>query len=263
MVTAAFLDRYRDADSPLHRADARVKLVTAFGYILAISFTRSGDWGVLAMLALPLLGLAAASRLGVMSLVRRTFLALPFLAAAFPLLFTTPGAPILVVPVLGWDIAREGVTLLATIVARSWLAVGAGVLLVSTTPVAELLRASRALGVPAVLVSTLFFAYRYAFVIGDEAQRMLRARTSRSAALDGRRAGGSLRWRIGVAGSMVGSLFARSLERSDRIFAAMQARGYAGEILLLEPPREGATGILGGATLVTYGALVQLLARLA
>ncbi len=237
--------------------------MTAFGYILAISFTRSGDWPVLAALAVPLLGLAAASRLGVMSLIRRTFLALPFLAAAFPLLFTTPGEPIVVLPVLGWDISGEGVTLLATIVARSWLAVGAGVLLVSTTPVAELLRASRALGVPVVLVSTLFFAYRYAFVIGDEAQRMLRARASRSAALEGRRAGGSLRWRIGVAGAMVGSLFARSLERSDRIFAAMQARGYAGDILVLETPREGATGLFAGAVVVGYGTLVQLIARMA
>ncbi|HEY6569495.1 MAG TPA: energy-coupling factor transporter transmembrane component T, partial [Candidatus Limnocylindrales bacterium] len=32
-----------------------------------------------------------------------------------------------------------------------------------------------------------------------------------------------------VTGSMVGSLFLRSYERSERIYAAMQARGFEGE----------------------------------
>ena len=58
---------------------------------------------------------------------------------------------------------------------------------------------------------------------------MLLARASRSAALEGRRAGGGLRWRARVAGSLVGTLFVRSLERSERVHAAMLARGYDGE----------------------------------
>lgn len=262
-MAAAFLERYREADSALHRADPRVKLGATFGYVAAIAFTRTGDWGTLAALTAPLLGLALASRLGVWALARRAFIALPFAAAAMPLLFTTPGDSLFSVPLLGWTASREGAVLLGTIMARSWLAVAAGVLLVSATPVAELLRASRAFRVPPLLVSTLFFAYRYAFVIGDEAQRMLRARASRSATLVDHHAGGALRWRASVAGSMVGSLFARSLDRSDRIYAAMQARGYRGEVLLLDPPREGVRGLVGGFALVAYGAVVQLLARLA
>lgn len=262
-MAAAFLDRYREADSALHRADPRVKLATAFGYVGAITFTRAGDWGVLAALAVPLVVLALASRLGVWGLARRAFIALPFAAAAVPLLFTTPGEPAFRLPVLGWTASMEGAVLLGTIMARSWLAVAAGVLLVSTTAVPELLRASRAFRVPPLVVTTLFFAYRYAFVISKEAQRMLRARASRSATLAGQRAGGTLRWRARVTGAMVGSLFGRSLDRSDRVYAAMQSRGYRGELVLLDPPREGAPGLTAGVTLVAYGALVQALARLA
>ena len=44
------------------------------------------------------------------------------------------------------------------------------------------------------------------------------------------RGGGSIRWRAGVVGGMVGSLFLRSYERSERIYAAMQARGFDGEL---------------------------------
>ena len=64
----------------------------------------------------------------------------------------------------------------------------------------------------------------------DESSRMSRARASRSAAApDGRKGGGSIAWRAKVTGSMVGSLFLRSYERSERIYAAMQARGFEGE----------------------------------
>jgi cobalt/nickel transport system permease protein len=42
-------------------------------------------------------------------------------------------------------------------------------------------------------------------------------------------------WRANVTGNMVGQLFLRSYERSDRIYNAMLARGYAGQIRTLHP----------------------------
>jgi cobalt/nickel transport system permease protein len=35
---------------------------------------------------------------------------------------------------------------------------------------------------------------------------------------------------------MAGSLFLRSFDRADRIYAAMASRGYAGEVRTLPPP---------------------------
>ena len=71
--------------------------------------------------------------------------------------------------------------------------------------------------------------YRYLSVIGEEALRLLRARDSRSVRV-GRHSGGSLLWRAQVLGNMVGSLFLRSYERRERVFDAMTARGYDGEL---------------------------------
>ncbi|MFN8419569.1 MAG: energy-coupling factor transporter transmembrane component T [Anaerolineae bacterium] len=45
-----------------------------------------------------------------------------------------------------------------------------------------------------------------------------------------RRSGGSLRWRAQVAGGMIGNLFLRSYERSERVYAAMLSRGYQGQV---------------------------------
>ena len=128
-------------------------------------------------------------------------------------------------------------------------------------PALDLLRAMRALGVPRILVATVSFMYRYLFVIAEEAQRLLRARDSRSAGLEGHRCGGSVRWRGRVLGHMVGSLFLRSYERSERVYAAMQARGYDGEVRFLRDNAWRLAEIVVAAALVLYVVGVQVYAR--
>jgi cobalt/nickel transport system permease protein len=88
------------------------------------------------------------------------------------------------------------------------------------------------------LVSVVSFMYRYMYVIADEALRLNRARQARSAT-PGPKAGGSLRWRAKVLGGMIGSLFLRSYERSERVYAAMLSRGFDGSFrtVKMEPLR--------------------------
>lgn len=247
----------------MHRADARVKLCATLAYILAVALTAEGDWTTLGLLLPPLVLGIALSGLSPVFVVRRGFLALPFVLVALPVLFSREGARLFEVPVFGWVATREGLEAVATIFARSWLSVLAAVLLTSTTPANELLRGLRGLKVPRILVATVAFAYRYLFVIAEEASRLMRARESRSAALPGRRAGGSLTWRARVLGSMVGSLFARSLDRSERVYAAMQSRGYAGELRFLDTPALRGIEVMAAVALVIYVVLVQSLAHLA
>ena len=90
---------------------------------------------------------------------------------------------------------------------------------------------------PAIIVSIIGFMYRYLAVLTDEAGRMNRARQARSAAAPQGRSGGSLGWRARVTGAMVGSLFIRSYERSERIYAAMLARGFSGTFRTAELAR--------------------------
>jgi len=78
--------------------------------------------------------------------------------------------------------------------------------------------------------------YRYLFVFADEALRLMRARAARSAVGTGGKSGGGLMWRGRVAGGMVGNLALRAFERSERIYDAMVARGFQGEIKTLTSP---------------------------
>jgi cobalt/nickel transport system permease protein len=111
-------------------------------------------------------------------------------------------------------------------------------LLAATTPFQGLLLAMRAVRLPRLLVAVIGLMWRYLFVLADEAGRLLRARAARSGApgRPGVRAGGSIGWRAKVAGGMAGNLFLRSLERADRTYAAMAARGYDGETRALPAP---------------------------
>ena len=59
----ALVERYHARDSAVHRADARVKLLAALGYIFAITLTREGDWAALGLLTLPVGAAVVASRL--------------------------------------------------------------------------------------------------------------------------------------------------------------------------------------------------------
>jgi cobalt/nickel transport system permease protein len=158
--------------------------------------------------------------------------------AALPLVFTR-GAPYIATFEVGpvtLAVSEEGLRQFTTIALKSWISVQAALLLTFTTPFHDLVDGLRELRLPRILVAIISFMYRYLAVLSGEAGRMNRARQSRSADRGTHRAGGSILWRARVTGSMVGSLFLRSYERSERIYAAMQARGFDGEFRHLAGP---------------------------
>jgi cobalt/nickel transport system permease protein len=260
-ISVRLIERYQAGSSLIHNVDARLKLLLTVVYIFAVTLTPVGHWLAFGLLAVPLAATAAASRLPALLVLRRSALALPFIVVAVPLLFSKEGDTLFTLQPFGWTASEEGLTAVLTILTKSWLSVVAAVILTATTPALELLRAMRALGVPRILVATVSFMYRYLFVIAEEAQRLLRARDSRSAQLAGRRCGGSVWWRARVLGHMVGSLFLRSYERSERVYAAMQARGYDGEVRFLRDNAWRLAEIVVAAALVLYVAGVQVYAR--
>ena len=282
------LDAYRSKVSFVHRLDARVKLVLAAGFIISAALTPDGAWLAYALLAGLVLGVIAASRLGVRFVLQRSLVALPFALAAVTAIFSTSGQALLTVHVFGGElpITDAGLARFVSILLKSWLSVQIAVVLTASTPFPDLLRAMRSLRLPKVLVAVIGFAYRYIFVIADEVARMMRARAARSGVLSlskggilglpkggalslskgGARSvnkpGGSVLWRARVTGGMAGSLFLRSIERSERIYDAMVARGYDGEVRVLRHPTLQLGDVLVALIFALVLALIQLLARL-
>lgn len=254
---AHFLDPYRPQPSVVHALDARVKFSLAVGFILTTALIPPGAWAAYVLLLAFVLSVEVLSELGVGYVLKRAVLALPFVLAALPVMFTLAGDPLLEIRIGPWTptLTVPGLERFLSIAAKSWLSVQMAIVLAAVTPFPDLLAAMRALRIPRLLVAIIGLMWRYLFVLVDEALRLLRARAARSGQAEAStaRPGGTLAWRARVTGGMAGNLFLRSFDRADRIYAAMLARGYDGEIRLLPTPP-----LPAGQRLVLVGGLALL-----
>ncbi len=230
-------DRYHHGHSLLHRLDPRLKVAVTVAFILSNVLLPDAAWLAFCLGWVFLLLANSISGLGLGFTLRRSFVALPFALAAVTAIFSIPGNVLAV-----WHIGKliliptdAGILRFLSIMVRSWLSVQMAILLVAVTEFPDIIHALEHFHVPAVLTTIIAFLYRYLFVLTDEVMRLLRARQARSAVEAGLKPGGNVWWRARVAGNMTGQLFLRSYERSDRIYNAMLARGYNGQLLTLNP----------------------------
>ena len=211
--------------------------MAALGFIFATTSVPPGKWPAFGIMLALVWVAAALSGVGPVRVFLRSLVALPFILIALPTVFTKAGDPLfeLSLGLFALTGTVEGLEFFSSVLIKSWASVTAAVVLTATTPAIRLLAALRTLRIPQLLVVVVMLMYRYLFVLVDEAQRMLRSRAARSASV-GRGSGGSVVWRARSAGGMAGSLFIRTMDRTERIYMAMLARGYDGTIRMRETP---------------------------
>jgi cobalt/nickel transport system permease protein len=257
------VDAYQAADSPLHQLDARLKVPLTLALILLIALTPMGAFGAYVAFFALIMGGALIAGVDPLTVVKRSLIALPFAGAAVTLVFTVPGPALGRVPLVGWPISEPGLVRFASILLKSMISVQVAAILLMTTHFTDVVWALGALRVPKVLVATIAFMYRYLFLLADEALRLTRARDARSASLGGGRShGDSLAFRARTTGRMIGNLFVRSFARSERVYQAMVARGYRGEMRQLSPPPIAARDVLWAAVPLAIGGLILALSLL-
>jgi len=237
----------------LHHLDPRVKLITALFFAILIStaqqmttlLTGLGYAGLLTLFAHPPV-LALWKRLYTLNLFNfLLFLILPL---------TTPeevysSSQAFILPSPGW--------LLATVITlKSNAILLALTTLVSTTEIITLGQALHQLKLPPKLIHLLLFTVRYIAVFYQEYQRLTQAMTIRGFQPHfNRHTYRSLAYLIGM-------LLVKSLDRADRILAAMKCRGFHGQFFLsqafsLQPPDKifSLLAILGWLSLLTLESL--------
>lgn len=211
---------YVHAASPLHSLAPQVKIACAFLVVFAIvSTAREEIWAFVAY-AFILGSLAAIAKIPLPFLLSRMLVATPFLILAllFPIIGPAPD-----VEVLGVWLSEPGLWDMWNLLVKSLLGLLTVVILGATTEVADLLRGLGALRVPPLVTSILGFMVRYFDVILSDFSRMRLALASR-----GHQARGIRDW--GPYGKTTGAMFIRTYERGERIYLAMESRGYSGEM---------------------------------
>lgn len=204
-------------------------MVAALAFVVAVVATPWASGWLFAVHAAVLLTAAVLVRVPLRLVARGLRFDLPFVA--FALLLPVVGrAPR--VDVLGVSLSEPGLVTGVTILVKSLLGLGASVVLLATTPPAELLAGLERLRVPRVLVAIAGFMVRYLDVLVDDARRTRIARLSRA---DDPR----WLWQARGVAAGAGTLFVRSFERGERVHLAMLARGYDGTMPALHDHRPG------------------------
>jgi cobalt/nickel transport system permease protein len=221
-----FTEEHARSAGWLQRVDPRAKLGMFLAAVLAASLSSSVV--VLLVLYAVVLAAARASRIPFDFFVKRVWLGIPFFAGliVLPAVFLVPGPAAFTITLGPLTIAPTvpGLTGGVLFVTRVGVSVSLAVLLVMTTPWADLLKSLQAIRVPQLFILVLAMAYRYIFLFLHLANGMFEARKSRIVA----RTTGSeqRRW---ITASM-GGLLNRSVKMSNDVYAAMVARGFSGTI---------------------------------
>ena len=214
-------ERYSRLDSPLHRWEPRIKLISLF--VLIFSVALAGD------ISAALAGLAVS-----LSLILISGLPLSHVAGfmKWPVLFLLPlliflpftagGEPLFSIYFLAPSI--QGIFLGLLLLIRGLGAALLALILVGTAPFNVTINALHSLGLPDPLTQIFLFSYRYIFLLNEELQTMSRSLDSRGFVKKS-----DLRTARILALS-VGMLLIRSYERSEEVFNAMLSRGYRGTV---------------------------------
>lgn len=215
----------------LQRSDARAKLAGIAALIVAVIAIHR-IWALAVLFALAIL-LAVLSRVSLILLAKRVWI--PVLAftglIALPAIFFVPGNVIHSVPLLGWPITDHGLQSASFLLLRAETSATLLLLLILCTPWSRLLRALRFFRIPASVLIMLEMTYRYMFLLLKTSQDMIESRRARTVGLldapTQRR----------LAASMAGVLLDKTLQLSSDVHLAMQARGFRGEVRLMDDLR--------------------------
>ncbi len=230
MKQGLFAEEMAQSAGLLQRLDTRVKLV-GIGLLIVTAITLHRLSALIALLLATVL-LAVASRIPMRVLATKVWIGvLVFTGAiALPAIFLTPGVTVYRLPMLDWAVSYQGLRSAAFLILRAETAATLAVLLVLCTLWTQILRALRFFRIPAVMVVIVGMTYRYIFLFVQAAQEMFEAREARLIGAlepaDRRR----------LAAASAGLLLAKSLQLSGDVHLAMQARGFRGEVYLLDDP---------------------------
>lgn len=191
--------------SLVHRVDPRAKLVLLIAAITSLSLVRNPSLLQLSIFWIGLVFISGLAKLPILRILKLSLLVVSF-AGFFALVLYATG-----------DRYRA-----LTILEKSYLSAFSVLIVAATTTLPALSAGARFFRVPSLLTEVIELIHRYLFVLIGEVHSMQVAFVSR-AGHPGRRA-------FQASSGMIAVLFARSLERSGRLFRSMSSRGFSGRL---------------------------------
>ncbi len=218
-----FIDHHRAGDSLVHTADPRLKFIVWIVYIfVVVLIPYSAKIIFLYLLFFPLL-FAFVSRISLVHFLSKLAKLYPMIFFITFLLPFFPGKDSAVAHFGILNIYQAGIQKFILINAKSILAMLMSIILTATTDFTLMLKGMEGLKVPRIMINILSFMYRFIFLLIDETERMVAAFRSRYIYLP-------VVTRLKIVSKQIGTLFIRTFERGERVYQAMDSRGFSGKI---------------------------------
>lgn len=220
--SAVFSEENARRPGLLQRRDPRAKLLAFVLLIVATAISR--EWPALLAVAIVANVAALFSQLDMGLFFKRVWFGIPLFSGIviIPSIFFVGHTSLLSIP-LGFatlHVYQEGLISAGIFVLRVGASVTLAILLILTTPWADILKSLRFFRVPTIFILILAMTYRYIFLFLHTLNGMFLARKSRIVA---QTSGREQRWWIV---SSMGVLMSRSFRMSDDVYRAMLARGF-------------------------------------
>jgi cobalt/nickel transport system permease protein len=219
---------YFKKDHLISRIDVRVKLLTTLTLLAMVLSYRGVALPVLvALLCLFLcITMKVPLRVFLLRFSEPIFIASLILILKF---FFSGDEPMFSINLIGLNLSgyKDGLMEGLMIVSRMLGAVSIVALLGFSTPFTELIAGLSWLRVPKGFIEILMFAYRYIFVLLEDATVIYNAQKNRLGY-------SSIRRGLSSFGTLSGSLILKVFEHSDHITTSMIQRGYDGNLPMLK-----------------------------
>lgn len=234
MFKDILIGQYISADSPIHKMDARVKIILTMAFIILL-FSISGFLPYIIVTGFILVTVFLCKiplRLFLKGIKPMAFI---LLFTVILNLFMTDGTPAITVPVADLftiKITYEGIYSAVFLFLRLlFLIMGTSVLTLTTSPLSltdgieSLLRPLKKIKVPAHEIAMMMtIAIRFIPTLAEETDKIMKAQMARGADFES----GNLLKRAKAMVPLLVPLFVSSFRRADELATAMEARCYHG-----------------------------------
>lgn len=216
-----YMDTLSQGESILHKIDPRILLVTTLLFLFTvISFNRYAVAPLIPFFLYPIF-LLRIGELPFSYFYKKVIIVSPFMIFFIVL---NPFFDRQIVIQIGSVSLSGGMISSLSILIRFILTVSTGLILMSLIGINGICSGLEKLYVPKAFVTQILLIYRYLFILTEELSKMMLAKSLRQF--------GHHKMKFETYISILGHLFLRSLERAERVYLSMCARGFKGHIFL-------------------------------
>ncbi|MEM3833546.1 MAG: cobalt ECF transporter T component CbiQ [Thermoprotei archaeon] len=222
-------EKFTNINGVLQNIDPRIKLYSlALCILTAISVNSIILLGIIFVI-ITILTITSKIPLKLFFL-RTAFIPLFSIIIVLPLPFITSGSKLIIISYDKFfvSITWEGLYKAIQFIVRVWISVASLSLLIFTTKFSKLVYLMKNIKVPIIFTSIIIITYRFIFFFINETYRMILAKEARTVNKESR-----LQIMKTIA-QIISTLFIRAYEKNEKVYLAMIARGYTGEIKLTD-----------------------------